>query len=434
MKKTFLTIAAAALVMGFASCSKENEDGPIIDEGTPAYLKVSFSTPASPGTKSSTDINATDAESAFNDIDVFIFNSQGVQVKHERLAASDFEAPTPGSGSDIWVMKSSAKIATSTGPKTVIVGINLPAALSTTLNNAMEGNFTKIAQLVALADMTSTKDGFVMFSTKPEDVVLVKDPQGSENTVNVKVQRIVAKVAVQKANNVEVVGDGFMDLSKLMFTLNNTNKKTFYVQAADKKDHNWANAPAGDLADGNTDYVAVDNYGTAVLSLTPKYALENTSEKYRMGEITRVTVRGQFVPKEVLVWNSGSSSYDVVANTSSTSAQTFYLIVCENGAERSYFFDRTMALNYFASINGNGDFYEYIDGYCYWDIFLNPSGDYYFLRNEFYRCTITKIIGPGRTTPDVTDPTIPPTQATTMLVNIEMLHWNLKPQDVILEP
>jgi len=79
----------------------------------------------------------------------------------------------------------------------------------------------------------------------------------------------------------------------------------------------------------------------------------------------------------------------------------------------------------------------YTDGFNYWDMFLNPenvSGPYDVLRNDFYRCNITRIIGPGRATPEVTDPTIPPAQATDLFVNIDILYWSPIQHDYVLEP
>jgi hypothetical protein len=438
MRKTIFTTTVAALILGSASCSVEQgiDNGKIV-EGEPTYMSISFTTPSKATTKA--DDNATTEESKFTSVDVFIFNPMGVQVKHARLSASDFDTPpTEGPYSDTYTMKSTAKIATTTGTKTVIVGVNLSINLSNALSGVMEGNFSRIAQSVAILDVTNEDEGFVMFSVRPEDINLVQNPQGEQNYAKIKVQRLVAKVSVQRANSVTIGGDGHIDLGNLQFTLNNTNKKTFYVQPADFKDHNWAGpALPTDLEDGRTDFVSVDVYNTGVLNLVPKYALENTSELHRMGEITRVSVRGTFVPKQTKEWNSGGGIWEDKDHETNVSPQTFWLVVCDNGAIRAYFFNEMDAYKYLAENNttGNGKIMEYTDGYCYWDIFLNPDNDYDVFRNDFYRCHITKIVGPGRPTPEVTDPTIPPSRPTDLIVDIEMLYWNVVLiNDVELEP
>jgi hypothetical protein len=334
-------------------------------------------------------------------------------------------------------MKTTAKIATTTGPKVVIVGVNLSQTLSDALTGVMEGNFTNVAQLASISDVTSSTTGFVMFSTEPLEITLVKDPGVNQNVAKTKVQRLVAKATVQKANGMTVTGGGY--ISNLEFTLNNTNKKTFYVQPADRKDHNWASTPTGDLDDNNGDYVAVNETGVTVKSLNPKYCLENTTRDYLMGQITRITVRATFVPDEVKNFKNGTDSsegYVDVSVPNTTAPATFFLVVCDAGATRAYFFDPAVDAAY-ASDN-NGSTVEYTNGHCYWDIFLNPdnivSVPYDVLRNDFYRCNITKIVGPGRHFPEVTDPTIPPSQTTDLTVDIEILYWNPISKDYELEP
>jgi hypothetical protein len=163
--------------------------------------------------------------------------------------------------------------------------------------------------------------------------------------------------------------------------------------------------------------------------------LENTTKDYLMGQITRATVRAEFIPAEVKEFANDtdkSGGYVDVTVPGTATAATFYLVVCDAGATRAYFFDAVVAAAY-ASDN-NGSMVEYTNGYCYWDIFLNPDDQYDVIRNDFYRCNITKIIGPGRHFPEVTDPTIPPSQPTDLLVDIEILHWNPIVKDYELEP
>jgi hypothetical protein len=399
-------------------------------------MGISFRVPANSGavTRATGDLNATEAEAAFKFVDVFIYNPSGTQVKHARIAASEFTGPAAGTNSDEWTMKTTAKIATTTGEKTIVVGVNLSAALSGALDGVSMGAFTTIAQSVNVADVTGSADGFAMFSTAPLTLTLVKDPE--QNHPSVQVQRLVAKVTVQKSASMVTTAAGYLD--NLMFVLNNTNKKTFYVQPADKKDHNWATTPAGDLADGNTDYVAVNASSVAIKDLVPRYCLENTTSDYLMGQITRATVRATFVPAQVKEFVNGTNNaagYKDETVASSTSPKTFYSILYNSGADRAYFFDSGVAAAFAA--DKDASVATYSNGYCYWDIFLNPdgvSGPYDVLRNDFYRCNITKIIGPGRPTSEVTDPNIPPAQTTDLLVDIEILHWNMIVKDYELEP
>ena len=436
MKTKLFTIAALAATTLFVSCNKEDKSN-ILDNGKPTYMAISFTVPAnSIPTKATTDPNATEAEAAFKYVDVFIYNaSTGVQVKHARIAADQFTGPAAGSNSDEWTMKTAAKIATTVGQKTIFVGINLSSAFSASLTGVSMSEFTTISRSVNVADVASSIDGFAMFSTVPKAATLVAD--ASQNNIKVQVQRLVAKVTVQKDQNMVINGPGYLD--NLSFVLNNTNKRTFLVQPADKKDHNWATTPAGDLADGNMDYVSIDPYNKTVKELTPKYCLENTTRDYLMGQITRATVRATFVPNQIKDFANGSNNaagYVDQDIPSSTSPQTFYAVTYNAGANKAYFFNSAVATA-FAADNGGTLPVAYASGFCYWDMFLNPdsvSGPYDVLRNDFYRCTITKILAPGRPTPEVIDPSIPPAQPTDLMVDIQMLYWNPISKNYELEP
>ena len=438
MKKTIFTTAALSLMLGFASCSNELET-PIVsvEEGTPTNMGIAFTVPANtkPGTRATTDDNATDAEAAFKFVDVFVYNpNTGIQVKHARIPSSEFTGPEAGSNADEWTMKkTSAKIATTTGEKTILLGVNLSSTMSNALIGVPMSAFMTVAQEVTIASVTGDADGFAMFSTAPVTLTLVADAE--QNNPTIQVQRLVAKVTVQKSASMTVSAAGTID--NLMFVLNNTNKKTFFVQPNDKKDHNWDVTPAGDLNDGNLDFVAVNEASVVVKQLNPKYALENTTRDYLMGQITRATVRGTFIPSEVKVYANGSSNADGYADqaVTATTPATFYSVVYNGGADRAYFFNQAVA-NAFAADN-SAMVVTYTDGFNYWDMFLNPenvSGPYDVLRNDFYRCNITRIIGPGRATPEVTDPTIPPAQATDLFVNIDILYWSPIQHDYVLEP
>ena len=444
-----MTMAAFAIAMSFASCSKENTTSSDfgVKEGEATYMGISFSVPSGPKTRATTDQNASEAEAAFKFVDVFIYNpSTGMQVNHERIPSSYFSGPTAGTDSDDWLYVSSTKIATTTGPKKIVVGVNLSSALSTSLVGVTLGAFTNISQTVVVDDVTGSTDGFAMFSTAPVDIILVKDPDfvvAKENYPTIQVQRLVAKVTVQKDENMVTVAAGTID--NLMFELNNTNKKTFYIQPVDKKDHNWATTPAGDLWYPNSNYVNVDAHTVTVKNLTPKYTLENTTQNYLMGQITRVTVRATFVPAEIKEFDNGTSNangYKDVPVANGTPVADFWSVIYNDGANRAYFFNETVA-NSFATDN-SATAVKYVDGFCYWDMFLNPEnnptglenmgGPYDVLRNDFYRCNITKIIGPGRATPEVTDPTLPPSVPTDLQVSIQILYWNPIVKDYVLEP
>ena len=154
-----------------------------------------------------------------------------------------------------------------------------------------------------------------------------------------------------------------------------------------------------------------------------------------MGEITRVTVRATFMPDVITVYANGThdGSYktvDRVSDLSITSPETFYTVTASATSGTAYFYNKTIAENY-ANDNGlsNSDVNEYEKGFCYWNMYLNKEtgkkgAQWDVVRNEFFRCQITRIVAPGNPTPDVKDPTQKPDAETNIFTNIDIMDWN----------
>jgi len=272
-----------------------------------------------------------------------------------------------------------------------------------------------------------------MFSTKAVNRVFSEDDTNPANNVTVECERLVAKVTVETAANLDTASlPG--TAGNLMFAINNFNTKLFLLQgdAPYRKDPNWS---SGSWVSSDFD-PAVDSHYATILSraqitnpsigeYSPRYAAENTSETKLKKEITRVTVRAAFIPSKVVEGTSGNFTQN--SNHGVTNAQTFYAVTPSLLEGTSFFFNLSTA-NAFAQDNG-GAVVTYTDGYCYWDIFLNKDplniiNRWDVLRNDYYRCVITKIAGLGRNTPDVPDPEVTPDVDTSITVKIDILFWH----------
>lgn len=455
MKIRASLITAFLLVAGLYSCSNDDNESAntnSVDAGEPTYLGLSFTFPKGDiGTKAVTgDDNASLLETALNTVDVYIFNSNtGIMVNHKALTVSDFTLQPPGaSNADVW--KANADIGTTTGEKTVFVGVNLPTTFAQGLKGTTLANFNDNVHSMTMAQLV-TAQGIAMFSAK--GVTSLLKPQGdplynTNNTMKISVKRLVAKVTVEKSATMEVKGPGKID--DLRFAINNINTKFYLVPKADGSDPNYQpgsyvpadfynaiNTP-GAIGDG---YINVNeaNSGTGK-DLKGLYATENTSVNHWKEEITRATVRATFVPNKITQKNG--SEFVEVTNPNSTPV-TFWTVMLQNGY-KYYFTDENVANDFKGANAGSIKSAEYTKGYCYYDMFLNKQGNFNgtnvsskrwdVFRNDYYRCRITSIFGPGRPTLPPLDPKTPPETETDIKYEIDILFWNLVTDDYSLEP
>jgi hypothetical protein len=284
---------------------------------------------------------------------------------------------------------------------------------------------------------------FAMFSTNAVSSTFVEDDTDPANNITVECERLVAKVTVETSATLDT--DALPGtVSSLMFAINNFNTKLFLLQgdAPEYKDPNWASG-SWNASDFNAatagDYINILSRAAipnpTIDQYKPGYAAENTSDGKLKKEISRVTVRGAFIPAVVTTGTTGAFTKDDAHGVAAP--QTFYAVTPSIIEGTSYFFDLAVA-NEFIAEKG-GQLITYADGHCYWDIFLNKNplsieNRWDVLRNDFYKCNITKISSLGRPDPEITDPDIQPDVDTSITVNVEVLFWHTPiMSDYILE-
>ncbi len=423
-----ILVAAAALLTGLASCNDDNSPAAItglVDDGDPTTLTVAFSQPRTYATALST---ATDYEAQLSWVDVFIYNTSGALVKSERLSSSDFDYDNINSSttSDIW--KGKASIVTTTGPKVVYAGVNLPDNIVSNI----KASGVSVVNNITLSDLNNGTDGLAMFSVLPEAVTLVED--ANQNEVDIEVSRLVAKVAVKTADglNLNVTGGTLSDLN---FAMRNSNTQIYALpqwSGNNLIDPNWSWTTFNSswFEDLDTYDPVNANTITDVRLLTAKYVPENTSENYLEKETTYAAIRANFVPSTIKT-SGGNGTFNDETNTAGVGT-TFYTVAAGSG-NIAYFLDQNVAEEY-ATANGltATDVMTYTNGVCYYNLFLNPTKKFDVDRNTYYVATITEIVGLGSHNDEENDPEEPVSLTTTLKFNIEIIDWELQEDDYVL--
>lgn len=413
------------------------------EEKTSMSIRMSFPRPE--GTRATGDTNATDAEAAIKTVDVYVFTDAsegGTYQSHTKLTAADFSTATTAADGDVY--QATTQIPASTGKKAILVGINLPTKAATSLEGQTLSRASTNIHTVAIQPSTYdvATNGLPMFSTAVATATLVTDD--TQNVVSVKASRLVAKVTVETSTTMSQEGlDG--TLGTLSFALNNQNTRFFLLQGAapDYQDPNYSTYADTDFADatpGSADYVAVaSGPQSPVSNYNALYALENTSDDKQGQDLTRVTVSATFIPTNIVnSYTAGSKTVVETANTNSTPT-TFYEVITAAG-DKVYFNAQADAAAYQADM-ANSTLETYTNGVCYWYLFLNKTGNndtqWEVIRNDFYKCNITRIVAPGNPTDALsTDAALTtPEDDTNLTVSVDVLNWNTPvSDDYVLEP
>lgn len=443
MKKNFkyAALAAFAFTLALSSCSNGDENSSDPAKGTPTTFTLALTFPKT----YAVDDNASTAESMVKNIDVFILNTvDGSTVTYKRIPANQW---TLSDGNKY----TKAEIETTIGAKKIYVGINLPDAIRNMISaNGLVGlNETKI-HAITTAGLTDATNGFAMFSTLGVEKVLLKEADvvssdaTKDNKISVTVERMVAKVGVVKAATVTNVGDGTgtVDLSTLMYTLGNTNTKTFALQYKVSDvviDPNYTGYPASyndtdweGLETTTANYVAVDANGTANSALAAKYGAENTADVALKGSNTYAAIKVQFLP--AMYSNADGTDRD---GTNGNTDDNFWTVTLGNGT-RKFFDVEVDASMYTTAQTANAPTKEkYVYGICYYSMYLGKDNGYNFIRNNFYKATIKEIKGLGNYKPGIVDPSKPgdpvAKDAALIEMTVEVAPWNMINEDWVLE-
>lgn len=446
MKKTinWMLSASVLLAVGIAGCTRDKTPGGVAEgQETSMELKLVFAANQIPqvtedGTRVTNDLNAKPEEAEIKTADVFIYSGSGDYLRHEHLTATDFTTTNSAAATAGYDEYASSKaISTTTGPKYFLVGVNLPTAAATSLEGKAMGAASTEIQSIARTAVNTTA-GLPMFSTQAVSATMVQD--ATQNKFTAQVKRIVAKVTVEKSATMVQQGTTGA-LGPLTWAVNNQNTKYFLMQGAATiyTDPNWKRDTYASTdyaaAVAPTDYVAVNDGPQTVTNYNALYAIENTSETKTQKELTRITVRAWFVPAQWVltggynsttqtVTRTANSNYNSTTPSSSTPAD-FWAVTPAVGAETEYFQAQADATAYAQAKGVTAA--SHPGGICYWNFFLNNGRTGEVVRNDYYRCNITRIVAPGKENDSVTSPDAPPATNTTVTATVQMLNWTPVP-------
>jgi hypothetical protein len=430
--KRIMILFTGILFISFSGCDSRMEDESSSAEGedTTFNFRLNFSPVTAPGTKrflkSTGDPNATEAEAKVKTVDVFIYDESGYYISHTSLSVTDFTRVEGSETSDGYQYSSSTRIPVTTGPKKLFVAVNLPAGVAAALEDKPSDELTQVARTLTADDLVAADGSIVMTGTELPEYEFVKD--AAANNPTIRVERMVARVTAQKAADMAQAGVPGT-LSGMRFAINNFNCKSYLIQGAapDFKDPNWDVYTASDFTEAHADdYIPVNEPDvTDPRDLNALYATENTSQYHRVKEITQAQVRAGFLPAAVVVYQGEEYIQVTSASLGKDAPQTFYTISLNRPGPQTYcFFDHATAENY-AVANGKtaADIAVYTDGLCYWDMYLNRNV-WDVLRNDYYKCTITRILAAGWPADDPKDPESPPAGDTGITIDVEVVYWN----------
>lgn len=468
--KAFIAMTATA-VMGLASCSSDNDPagGQDVVQGKATEMSLVFDLSGA-NTRAITDANATDAEKTITKLDVYIYNENGIlQNFYELDWATDLQEVqgTPG------VFTTKNRLDATTGQKTILVGANLTANMKTLLKGTSANGLMAKGANATINDLTGGGNKFVMFSTKAAEPTLVDVDNGNyatANTVEVKLQRLSAKVAVGMTKDLtdpDVKQGAAGNITDLGFLVDNTNKMFYMRQLTDDflkfKDKNLTknDYDANDfevIADYSTpgkvfkEIISNKAY-TAVGDWNVDYGSENVTTDKEMKGVTRVVVKGKFTPESGIKVTGTGTDRDpyVFTNTNGHigDGATYYVLNLPEIGGYAFFNDadgqdETKIKAYLKQVGGMDDtaatkalttMVKYTDGLNYWWVTVKDNqGD--MLRNHYYKVDITSIWAPGRPDGkfDDTKDDKPIDKETNITVNVTVEPWQLKQFNADLRP
>ena len=459
--KRFLMFALVASTF-LVACSKD--DNQPIDGGnekkidTSMGLNVTF--PALNETRAAraadTD-NATAGELIVNTVTVFIFNPNGSVAPGngtERSISTDFEDQT----NNMWSLKESSRIKTTSGPKKIYVAANLPSGFAATVTqeNVLTQTATNFGGTL-VAQLTSSGIG-MMSPVKEINLVAMTDADNlseqtpDANKFTTSIERMVAKVAVSYASATTTYPVSGINYYVDQFGVGQDGSAMYpakWINAAGKLVTPFASRTG---APGTGRIKAINAYNAAG---KPKdltnyfYAGENATQQGLRGEAAYASIRAKMTPPKY--WKVVA---DALVEDMDAPAPDAYVVFHNN----QYYFTKSEAIAIAVSgvlnesnVNLPPAGYKLYSGhYCHYFVFLNrkneatDQGHLELHRNDFINVKVNGINGIGEPGdpdtggetpgPGPVDPEIPVVSIPTMIeVTVDVTPWNYTDPTVILE-
>ena len=404
-------LLASAFIVGFASCSNDDEiGGADLGDAVSTMVQVAI-TQSGPATYATE--GATLDESKVMSVTLYIFNKNKVLEAVENLQTS---------------LTKSFKL--TTGMHYFYAALNVPSGLLAANAVTIGMPLNTFEKVVAenLAENTLKSSGFLMTNVgAPVERNLIVEATPSANKITIKVGRALAKVNAAFAPLSET-GGGKLERGTVQYKIRNNPKKMYFMPVYEA---NVLKTPffADVTPVPESNYFHMTSYSSALTSgfgNTALYTIENSNEIPRQGNSTHLMIQGKFVPEKLL--NADGTGEGPALGTNGE----FWRIRKADGT----FTDKFYRVKPNTAQIGTGVAFHYDKGVCYYALWVadnlqtNATAKYTVKRNNFYKVTITSVSGPGGNSEDgdnggVTDPEEELDAETQIKATIEILPWNV---------
>ena len=420
MKKfKYVMLMAAALMVGFTSCSNDDVTGgenPVNGEKTMARITL---TQSAVGTYAPANSEVpTTAEKEVKTAMLYIFNASQVLEETVPLTVNAGAAE-------------SKVFELTTGTHYFYASVNAPAAVPAIAKGTALATVEKtLIDVAAIADLTDPANGFFMTNvSKPLGVNIVQSSEadaqaGLKNDVKIQVGRAVTKVNVEFAPLTQTGGV----LSNAEYKVKNNPIKMFFMPVfnAGKLETPFFNDATVTLTNyfHNSTLIAADGQPASA-----SYAMENSNENPKKGNATYVMVKGTFTPEKTYDKDGGNE------NAAPTTGDTFWRIERADGTYMDkLYFENPSGGTEMTAAGAGAQILEYTNGESFYGLWLadnSITGDkvakHTVKRNSYYYVVVTSVSGPGANTEEgvVTDPEEQIDAETFIKASIEILDWTV---------
>ena len=439
MKMNKFFVAALAVTMALASCSKENgADKGKAGDGKETYAGVSITLPATTGTRALDPAAGIAGEKNVTTIGIYIVDVDNSRLDYDVLTVAD-DFTKLGN-----VYTATTAVKTVTGTKKVYVVANPTTNIQNKLASSGATAMNAIPfQLPETDFLTGTITSMVMSGAytatggelELDEVRTPTEAVDAGNLVDITIGRNLSKAVVQEGPDYEVVGgtttltwtlvsksnDAYL-LPQSVGTLNRGTVPASALDPTTGPDDNYWGKFSGTVGSGYIGVLGQGNDAKTATYAQSKYMFENKPTDMYAGNTTAARIMGVFDP--AVIYSNVTAAGDktdvggsFVAGTDfyrSTIDQSYWTLAGRNAAIATSYLGHTA-----------DDFLQYTGGVGYYTIYVNDGASNIGVdRNSYYLMQINKVIGPG--TPGEPGPLPPVQQDTNLGVNVTVLDWDFK--------
>lgn len=425
-KFKYLTLLASAFLIGFSSCSNDDETGtggkPVEGQKTIAKINLTQVNRATTYASTGTEAPSLD-EKKVNSAILYVFSSTKVLEAEVPLNLTG----TPTTGAEkIFEL--------TTGTKYFYAAVNVPSSKKPTIaiGTSMDDAIKSILTVSNVTDLYPANSFFMTNVDTPAAVYIDQAQEsdviaGTKNNITIPVGRAMIKASLDYTKaNVTQPANGELDNVKFLLA-NNPTKMYYmaYVTNAGQLETPYFNNST--IASGyypdlttisSSDFLAADGSATT-------YGMENSNKVVLAGNATYALIQGKFTPKKVVDKDGGNE-------TAGTSGADFWRIQLTDGSFTDKFYNEIPTGGSDMAANPGATAVKYTGGVCYYAFYLadnsvsgNSTVKYTVKRNSFWKMKITDVSGVGSNSPEevVPDPSLPIEAKTFIKGQIDILDW-----------